>query len=132
MGIPMRPIRPLSFALALSLCALAAHAQGNSNKNKGDKGNNGDVISIQPVPSGNRNCPPGLAKKNVPCVPPGQAKTYRIGDILPRDFVRIQNPGNWTRRGNGSFVRLGDYVYEIDNDTRKVLNLVGAAADLLN
>lgn len=28
---------------------------------------------------GNRNCPPGLAKKDPPCVPPGQAKRGNTG-----------------------------------------------------
>lgn len=32
-------------------------------------------------------CPPGLAKKNNGCMPPGQAKKYMIGQPLPRDVV---------------------------------------------
>ena len=34
-----------------------------------------------------RNCPPGLAKKNPPCIPPGQAKKWRKGYALPDDVV---------------------------------------------
>jgi hypothetical protein len=34
-----------------------------------------------------RNCPPGLAKKNPPCIPPGQAKKWRVGYPLPDDVV---------------------------------------------
>lgn len=34
-----------------------------------------------------RNCPPGLAKKNNGCLPPGQAKKYAVGQPLPRDVV---------------------------------------------
>src|SRR5688572_25199109 len=30
-----------------------------------------------------RNCPPGLAKKNPPCIPPGHAKKWRKGYSLP-------------------------------------------------
>ena len=30
-----------------------------------------------------RKCPPGLAKKHNGCLPPGQAKKYRIGGMLP-------------------------------------------------
>jgi hypothetical protein len=26
------------------------------------------------------HCPPGLARKNPPCVPPGQAKKWNLGD----------------------------------------------------
>lgn len=33
------------------------------------------------------NCPPGLAKKNNGCMPPGQAKRYQLGRQLPRDIV---------------------------------------------
>ena len=33
------------------------------------------------------HCPPGLAKKNNGCLPPGQAKKYAIGQPLPRDVV---------------------------------------------
>lgn len=32
-------------------------------------------------------CPPGLAKKHNGCMPPGQAKKWRIGRPLPRDVV---------------------------------------------
>lgn len=31
------------------------------------------------------NCPPGLAKKNNGCLPPGQAKKYNRGDVLVID-----------------------------------------------
>ncbi len=31
------------------------------------------------------NCPPGLAKKNNGCQPPGQAKKWKVGQPLPRD-----------------------------------------------
>lgn len=33
------------------------------------------------------HCPPGLAKKNNGCMPPGQAKKWAIGQSLPRDVV---------------------------------------------
>lgn len=39
----------------------------------------------QQVRSG--NCPPGLAKKNNGCLPPGQAKKWAAGRPLPRDVV---------------------------------------------
>jgi Ni/Co efflux regulator RcnB len=37
-------------------------------------------------------CPPGLAKKNNGCMPPGQAKKWRIGQPLPRDVVYYRVP----------------------------------------
>lgn len=32
-------------------------------------------------------CPPGLAKKHNGCMPPGQAKKWRMGRPLPRDVI---------------------------------------------
>ena len=37
-------------------------------------------------------CPPGLAKKNNGCMPPGQAKKWRIGRPLPHDVVYYTVP----------------------------------------
>ena len=42
---------------------------------------------------GRGNCPPGLAKKNNGCLPPGQAKKrYIIGQPLPHGIVVAQLP----------------------------------------
>jgi len=38
------------------------------------------------------HCPPGLAKKNNGCMPPGQAKKWRMGQPLPRDVVIYDVP----------------------------------------
>lgn len=38
------------------------------------------------------HCPPGLAKKNNGCMPPGQAKKYALGQPLPRDVVYYPIP----------------------------------------
>lgn len=46
------------------------------------------------------NCPPGLAKKNNGCMPPGQAKKWRVGSRLPGDVVYYPVP-------NDVVVRLG-------------------------
>jgi hypothetical protein len=37
-------------------------------------------------------CPPGLAKKHNGCMPPGQAKKWRIGYLLDRDVVFYDLP----------------------------------------
>jgi Ni/Co efflux regulator RcnB len=39
------------------------------------------------------NCPPGLAKKNNGCQPPGQIKKWRKGELLPRDVAYYDLPG---------------------------------------
>lgn len=37
-------------------------------------------------------CPPGLAKKNNGCLPPGQAKKWSVGRPLPRDVIYYDLP----------------------------------------
>jgi len=37
-------------------------------------------------------CPPGLAKKNNGCMPPGQAKKWRVGYQLPREVIYHEVP----------------------------------------
>jgi hypothetical protein len=37
-------------------------------------------------------CPPGLAKKNNGCLPPGQAKKWQVGQPLPRDLIYYELP----------------------------------------
>lgn len=62
-------------------------------------------LAITPLVAGgaafadSKGCPPGLAKKNPPCVPPGQANKGvttqewllgdRIGDVIDRDGIRF-------------------------------------------
>jgi Ni/Co efflux regulator RcnB len=41
---------------------------------------------------GGRRCPPGLAKKNNGCMPPGQAKKWKIGRPLPREVIYYEVP----------------------------------------
>ncbi|CAA9383592.1 MAG: hypothetical protein AVDCRST_MAG51-128 [uncultured Ramlibacter sp.] len=44
-------------------------------------------ISFGESYGGGKSCPPGLAKKNNGCMPPGQAKKYAVGRPLPSDVV---------------------------------------------
>lgn len=46
------------------------------------------------------HCPPGLAKKNNGCLPPGQAKKWRMGAPLPRDVI-------WHEVSREIVVRIG-------------------------
>lgn len=45
-----------------------------------------------PQVEGGRACPPGLARKNNGCLPPGQAKKYAIGQPLPAGVVYYPVP----------------------------------------
>ncbi|MBX7147282.1 MAG: RcnB family protein [Alphaproteobacteria bacterium] len=50
------------------------------------------IISSHMQSSYRQKCPPGLAKKNNGCLPPGQAKKYSIGQPLPSDVVYWEVP----------------------------------------
>ena len=39
-----------------------------------------------------RNCPPGLAKKNNGCMPPGQVRNFVVGQPLPRTITYYSVP----------------------------------------
>ncbi|MCX7157393.1 MAG: RcnB family protein [Rhodocyclales bacterium] len=39
-----------------------------------------------------RRCPPGLAKKHNGCMPPGQAKKWKVGRPLPREVIYYEVP----------------------------------------
>ncbi len=48
---------------------------------------------------GRGHCPPGLAKKNNGCLPPGQAKKrYAVGHPLPAGVVQVPPPPELARR----------------------------------
>jgi len=92
----------------------------------------GDRFRIQAYFSdsyGERDCPPGLAKKNNGCLPPGQAKQYARGDVvpggarlirLPEDLearLRPLPPGYVYRRADGA-------VLVVAEAARKVIDIV--------
>lgn len=83
------------------------------------------------------HCPPGLAKKNPPCVPPGQAKKgvgvgdrLHYGDYLDRHERRRYDLPR-LRRGE-SYYRVGDRILRVDRETREVLELIEVLAEILN
>lgn len=125
----------LTHIAALALLALTPiDALANNGKGKGKNNNEFSVERVGPPKSAKSavHCPPGLAKKAVPCVPPGQVKNlYRAGDRIDRDYIWINDPYRYGLKRGGHYVRAGDYVYSVDPDTHKVLNLIGAVADIL-
>lgn len=94
------------------------------------------LLALAPLTAeagGAKGCPPGLAKKQNGCLPPGQAqKIYGRGDVISGDYIVIGNPGRYGLDPGQSYYRVGDYVYRVDPGTRKVLNLIGAVAAVLN
>jgi len=83
---------------------------------------------------GNRNCPPGLAKKNNGCLPPGIAKqTYNVGDRWNGNYGLWQYnqvPLDWRNQYgldpvNRYYYRDG-YLYSVDPRTRLVESVIRA------
>lgn len=79
------------------------------------------------------NCPPGLAKKNNGCLPPGQAKKlWTVGQVLPVSVVYYPLPGvllsQLTPAPSGyQYVRVANDILMIAIGTRLI---AGAIADL--
>lgn len=75
------------------------------------------------------NCPPGLAKKNNGCMPPGQAKKWAIGRPLPRDLAYYDLPRDLVLRlrppGEGyKYVRAAADVLLIAVGTMVVIDAI--------
>jgi Ni/Co efflux regulator RcnB len=76
-----------------------------------------------------RGCPPGLAKKNNGCLPPGQAKKYAVGQPLPREVVyhpvpqpmMIQLPA--VPRGY-RYVRVGNDILLLSPQSALVVDVI--------
>jgi hypothetical protein len=91
------------------------------------------LLSQPAVAQGPAHCPPGLAKKNPPCVPPGQAKSWSVGDRYDGRWDRV----DWWRYDlprpgrTESWVRVGDVILRVDDQTRAILDIVRLAAVVL-
>ncbi len=74
------------------------------------------------------HCPPGLAKKNNGCLPPGQARKWQIGRPLPRDVVFHALPRELELRLNvpagGRYVRAGADILLLAIGTGMVLDAI--------
>ncbi len=94
------------------------------------------MLSVSPIwaiADSYKGCPPGLAKKQNGCLPPGQAKKiYGRGERLSGDYTLIGDPGRYGLNAGEVFYRVGDNVYRVDRDTRRVLELIGAVSAILN
>lgn len=93
----MKHIVLLAGGLALGAAgpALAKPGNGHGNGHGYAYGLNGQAYGVNgPVGYGAGGCPPGLAKKAIRCVPPGQAKKLVIGQRFPTGFA---NPYAYNR-----------------------------------
>ena len=101
------PVVGLAVLSALSVSPVLAKDKGHDKHRveHGDDDRGGGPIVVR-IPDDRRTivyeyydtemrggrCPPGLAKKNNGCMPPGQAKKYVIGRSLPRDVIYYEVP----------------------------------------
>lgn len=71
-----------------------------------------------------KNCPPGLAKKNPPCVPPGLAKQWRRGYPLP-DGVKYERIDWGLKAPYGyEYVKVDKDVLLVAEASKKVIDAV--------
>lgn len=128
-----------SATLVLAALALAApgisiakdQGQGPAGKQgKAQQGHPHTSKKARSDPPRTKPCPPGLAKKNTGCLPPGQ---WRKGDRLPDswaaqfiayaalpDFYRSRYP---VRPGRG-YIYRDDRVFVIDAATRVIVDVI--------
>jgi hypothetical protein len=96
------------------------------------------VASAPPAAADTKACPPGLAKKSPPCVPPGQAKKGvttdewqnrdRVGEIVDHDdltylddFLRYEmRPLPEGQR----YAVIDDRIVVIDSESFRILQLI--------
>ena len=84
----MKQLLILAGVAALAATAPAYAKPGNGNGHGNGHGNvHGNSITHQNYGYGQGNCPPGLAKKNNGCLPPGQyKKLYSEGQRIRSSF----------------------------------------------
>jgi len=125
----MKPFILLTGAVALAVAGPALAKPGNGHGNLHAYGVNG------PNGYGHGGCPPGLAKKAVPCMPPGQAKKmYGIGDRLPAgafspysyNRIPIDVRNRYGLVPNGSYYYGNGYIYRVDPRTMLVEQAIAA------
>ena len=77
------------------------------------------------------NCPPGLAKKNNGCLPPGQAnRAWVVGQSLPPEIVYQPMPRElWTQLtpppAGYEYARVDDNIVLISTATRIIAGMLG-------
>ena len=129
----MKNILLIAGATALGLAAPADAKPGNGHGNSAQYQGNHGKGSLYGYGAG--GCPPGLAKKNNGCRPPGQAKKlYNIGQRYPSNYgnrwsynqipynLRNQYGFDQSNRyyyGNG-------YLYQVDPKTMLIERVVSA------
>ena len=118
--------------IAVLATASPAFAKPDHAKGKGHQGHSAHQGHYAPGIGG---CPPGLAKKNNGCLPPGQAKKlYNVGQRFPTNYGNMWNydqiPYDLRRQYGfdpGYNYHYGDgYLYRVDPKTAIISEVVRA------
>ena len=84
---------------------------------------------------GSGRCPPGLAKKNNGCLPPGQAKKlFNQGQRVPNGYSGYTPYGSipydlrrqYDLNDNYRYIYRDDYIYQVDPATLVVQRILNA------
>jgi hypothetical protein len=114
---------------ALGIAAPAAAKPGNGHGNSHAYGLQG------PVGYGHGGCPPGLAKKAIPCVPPGQAKKlYNVGQRFPAGYgsalgynqIPYDLRSQYGLNPYGNYYYGDGYLYRVNPRTMLIQQVVAA------
>ena len=144
LGSYMTVMAVLASVAATPVLADPGNGKGNGRGHTGGEHRRGEVNHHRNVVVVG-HCPPGLAKKDHACVPPGQARKHhrdhdrdydrdyhRVGEVIRvRDYTVIRDIDRygWDDRDNWDYYRDGDRAYRVDRNTQKILaviNLINA------
>ncbi|MFL6848388.1 MAG: hypothetical protein ACJ8EI_08460 [Sphingomicrobium sp.] len=116
-------------ALGFAAPALAKPGNGHGHGNAYGYGLQG------PVGYGHGGCPPGLAKKAIPCVPPGQAKKlYNVGQRFPLGYgsqlgynqIPYDLRSQYSLSPYGNYYYGDGYLYRVNPRTMLIQQVVAA------
>ena len=114
------------------LAAAPAHSKPD-HSNHGDKAHHAQGHGAHGYGKG--GCPPGLAKKNAECMPPGQhKKLFNVGQRLPRGYNAYTSynriPYDLRRQygldRDDRYIYRDHYLYRVDPKTMVVEQVLSA------
>lgn len=129
----MKQIVMLAGVLALATTAPAYAKPGHAKHGKGQQGLSHQQLGHHGYGTG--GCPPGLAKKNPPCIPPGQAKKlFNVGQRLPYGYngytpynqIPYDLRSQYDLDPYGRYIYDQNYLYRVDPTTMIVSQVLGA------
>ena len=112
----------MAAAITLALGTASAAPPGKAHGNGKHRTEAAAMRLAQP------HCPPGLAKKNPPCVPPGQARQAAVGSVIDLGGVHlVSRPGLYglgePPKGQRYAIMNGRLV-RVDRDTGRILSII--------